>query len=199
MRQGCWADAWLASAACPGWKHPPPGVGSGDERERCRAVADEQMKTMLKWVFDPCRRHRRDISLVGAGVVSPEDVPGLAAHLAGCPDCRERLARFTALTKGLTELGGTLPGLEPPHSLRVRWLAAVGDPGSSAACGVRAGLRRGAFSPRWAWSAVTVTWFLAGLLRLTAPDAPRPAVGAIEVPSLPEILLALEVERWNGT
>src|SRR5881628_3559891 len=106
-----------------------------------------------------------DLSLYLDGVLSPGERSTVAAHLAGCPACRTRLAELQGVSRLVAELPQRAPrrSLLPRRALVPRWLAPA----------------------RWASSAAAAVFTLAfvvtslpvggGIPSLTSPTAYGPA------------------------
>lgn len=150
----------------------------------------------MNWLFNTCRRHETNLSLLAAGALAESDQAELRAHLAQCPVCQAKLAEMQALARSLTEAGQHLPEIEAPISLRRRWMTAVRESAREDAA-VHAPLRPGWWSSqRVAWSGLAAIWALVLFFRFSAPDAPKPVQLAAAPPvSLREVLLALKVEE----
>jgi len=144
----------------------------------------------MKWLFNQCRRLGADLSLLAAGALAKEDRAKVETHLASCAACRTRLAELRKLTGELESLGGHLPQVEPTMVLRRRWQAAVRQSARPATESSWAWLS----GRRAAWSGLAAIWALVLLLRISAPDAPKPAVVTTAPISLREVWLALKVE-----
>ena len=152
----------------------------------------------MKWLFSKCRRYEASLSLLAAGALDASERAALEAHLAGCPACQTKLVQLQCLARGLTEAGRRLPEIEAPISLRRRWMTEV------------RGAARAHHSiplpliPAWlsgrrlAWGSLAAIWLSVLLLRLSAPDAPKPGVVAITPISLRKVLLALEVQNGKS-
>ena len=79
----------------------------------------------MKWYSDLCRRHRRNISLLAAGVLSEAETDPLEKHLTACADCREYFEEVKAVTVPLANLAGSVPQLQPSQSAQARWSKAI--------------------------------------------------------------------------
>ncbi|UDY36314.1 anti-sigma factor family protein [Dermatobacter hominis] len=75
-----------------------------------------------------CEDRREELAEVALGVLDPAEVPGLEAHLAGCPVCRAELVELAATADRLVLLA---PSVEPPAGFEQRAVAAMGAPGRS--------------------------------------------------------------------
>lgn len=155
---------------------------------------------MTFW-WSPCRRLERQLSLSAAGVLPEADRRHVERHLARCPRCQARFGELQAIAARLKAVGQALPPVVAPNSLRRRWEQEVlkaprPQPGrGSVVVAPATGWLPGWLSQaRLAWGAVAVCWALAALFRLSAPEAPRPAVAGTPL-SLREILLVLQRER----
>jgi anti-sigma factor RsiW len=148
----------------------------------------------VKWLFNPCRRYAADLSLLAAGALAEADRAGLQRHLVQCPACRARLAELKTLAGRLTQDGQELPQVEPPPSLRGRWMTEVRlstHPSPEPATPSQPAWFTGR---RLAWGGIGAMWALILFFRFSAPDAPRPQVMATPPTSLRQILLALRTE-----
>ncbi|HSY17364.1 MAG TPA: zf-HC2 domain-containing protein [Candidatus Acidoferrales bacterium] len=77
-------------------------------------------------LFDqPCRQHRRDVSLLAAGALPPAERDAVAQHLSACPACREYFAQIKAVTTPLAAWTERLPQVEPSLAAQQRWLRAI--------------------------------------------------------------------------
>jgi len=56
------------------------------------------------------------------GILSPEEAAAAAAHLAGCPSCREALARYR---EAAAAMAYAVPAQRPPARLKARLMAQV--------------------------------------------------------------------------
>jgi anti-sigma factor RsiW len=149
----------------------------------------------MKWPFTKCRRFETGMSLLAADALTKEERAEVEAHLADCAACRTKLAELRKLTGELGRLGKRLPQVEPTVALRrgwqtvVRQLARPETQSASTSLFVRLSGRRAA------WGSLAAIWVLVLFFRLSAPDAPRPAVVATAPVSLREVWLALKVEN----
>lgn len=148
----------------------------------------------MKWLFDKCRRLEADLSLLAAGALAGEARAKVEAHLTHCAACQTKFAELRKLTAELELLGSRLPQAEPTIALRRRWKATVRQsaPVETGPSWVWLSGRRAA------WSGLAAIWALVLLLRVSAPDAPKPAVVATAPISLREVWLALKVENGRS-
>ena len=79
----------------------------------------------MKRFFDPCRRHRRNLSLLAAGALSETEINPVKNHLATCADCRKYFEEVKAVTVPLANLAGSVPQLQPSQSAQARWSRAI--------------------------------------------------------------------------
>jgi hypothetical protein len=156
----------------------------------------------VKWLFNRCRRHEANLSLLAVGELAEAECARVMAHITGCDTCRAKFAEFQHLARGLAEAVQRLPRVEAPVSLRRRWMTAVRD--SVAVSDGALGTRRPTESlvlgwlsgRRVAWGSLAAVWVLVLFFRFSAPDASKPTSLASAPPvSLREVLLALKVER----
>lgn len=93
-----------------------------------------------------------DAELYALGALDPEELQAAEAHLAGCAECRARVADAESV---VAALASALPAYEPSASLRRRVLG--GTPAGRAE-------RRVPGAPRWAMAAAAVFALGFGLL-----------------------------------
>ena len=78
-------------------------------------------------VTDACRDWRNELAAMAAGRPDPVRATGLAAHLEGCPHCREELAELTPVARALQLVDpdrlADSPG--PPEGLGTSVVSAV--------------------------------------------------------------------------
>lgn len=149
----------------------------------------------MKWLFNQCRQHEADISLLAVGGLTQAEQSRVEAHLTECPACQARFAELKALAGHGHQLGVALPHVEPSIALRRRWMAAVREAAESRNEIKSAPLAAMLPGRRMAWSGLAAMWVLVLFFRFSAPDAPRPASLAAAIPSLREVLLVLKVDR----
>ncbi len=70
-----------------------------------------------------CTEVREALGAYALGALDADERASVTAHLAGCAECRAALARYET---AVDALGGTVPPVPPPASLRERLLAEVG-------------------------------------------------------------------------
>jgi anti-sigma factor RsiW len=75
--------------------------------------------------FDPCRRHRQDLSLLAAGALPETEKERVEIHLAECANCRKYFEEIKAMTVSLTSLAGNVPHVQPSEFARTRWSKAI--------------------------------------------------------------------------
>jgi anti-sigma factor RsiW len=148
----------------------------------------------MKWPFHSCRRYAADLSLMAADVLAEETRAKLMEHLKRCPACRTRLAKLKILSDQLSSDGLNLPQIEPPPTLRRRWMSEVRKPTQTTGQHETRPLPAWFSGQRLAWGAITAMWMLTLFFRFSAPTAPRPAVITTALPSLRQLLLALKTE-----
>jgi hypothetical protein len=106
-----------------------------------------------------------DLELYAVGALRPGEADRVAAHLAGCPVCREALAEISTVVNALPDM---VPLREPPAGLKERILSAAT---ADAAAGRPASPARGsrwAVQPTAAWLGVGA--LAAGVVLLVALD-----------------------------
>jgi len=79
----------------------------------------------MKWFSDPCRCHRRNLSLLAAGALSDGEKGAVEKHLTACADCRKYFVEVKAVTVPLANLAGIVPQLQPSQSAQARWSRAI--------------------------------------------------------------------------
>jgi hypothetical protein len=141
----------------------------------------------MKRFFDSCRRHRQNISLLAAGVLSAGEEDRMRKHLAACADCRRYFGEIKTVTGPMANWAESLPQIRPSASAQRRWTQAIKTAGPPYA------IRR--FSPvasfcDWAhdvfwparrvWAGLAAVWLLilAGNLSLREPPPASSATSA---------------------
>lgn len=152
----------------------------------------------MNWLFNKCRRHEADLSLLAAGMLPEDEQQPLSLHLARCAACRAKLEELRKISTRLAGLGGNLPQVEATEALRRRWMASVRESAVSGIAPAPAG--EGVFSAwltgrRLALGSLAATWTLVLFFRFSAPEVAAPAVAAAQLPPLREVLMVLKVER----
>lgn len=79
----------------------------------------------MKRFFDPCRRHRQNISLLATGALPETEKDEIENHLATCADCRKYYREIQAVTGPLTNWAGNFARLQPGQAVQTRWARAV--------------------------------------------------------------------------
>ncbi|NAZ87895.1 anti-sigma factor family protein [Kineococcus indalonis] len=145
------------------------------------------------------RELREQLGVYALGLLPPEEVPRLRAHLDGCPECRAELAELAPLAADLRLVDpDRLPGpAAPPRALGERVLTAVREESLLREHRerrlARRGLRRAVLVP--AAAAVLAAGVASGVTYgLTRPDpAPPAAAPAVLVERLPLTVVAADV------
>jgi hypothetical protein len=148
----------------------------------------------VKWLFHPSRRYAADLSLLAVGALPEADRARLERHLDQCPACRARLAELQTLSDRLAQDGRDLPSIEPPLSLRRRWMTEVRQTMPSSSQPVVLWIPIWLTGRRLAWGGIAAIWMLSLFFRFSAPDVSRPAIAAAPPPSLRQILLVFRSE-----
>ncbi len=149
----------------------------------------------MNWLFNnPCRRLAADLSLLAAGVLDDAEGSRVREHLEKCPACRARFAALNRLAGQLAADGQNLPPIEPPVSLRRRWMTAVNHDARTRKQPESLTLPAWLSGRHLGWGGVAAMWMLILFFRFSAPDAPRPAVVTAPPTSLRQILLALRTD-----
>lgn len=149
----------------------------------------------MKWLFNPCRRHQENISLLATGALAEEQQAGLKGHLTACPACQARFAELKALAGRCKQLVNALPQVETSVALRRRWMTSVRElarPQNEIKAPILVAWLSGR---RLAWGSLAAMWVLVLYFHFSSPDASMPALVAAQTPSLREVLLVLKVER----
>ncbi|WP_322800514.1 anti-sigma factor domain-containing protein [Thermoflexus sp.] len=68
---------------------------------------------------------QEELAAYALGALPPEEAAAVAAHMAGCPACREAVARYR---EAATALAYTVPLQPPPPRLKARLMARVRRP-----------------------------------------------------------------------
>jgi anti-sigma factor RsiW len=85
----------------------------------------------MKWFSNPCRRYRKDLSLLASGVLADSESGEVKSHLAACPDGRNYYAEMKAVVTPLAHGPQNLEHIEPTQAARNRWardIQAAGRP-----------------------------------------------------------------------
>ena len=134
----------------------------------------------MKRFFDPCRRHRRNISLLAADAWSESEKHAVERHLSDCADCRKHFEEVKAVTASLANLAESVPQLQPGPSARARWSEAILEAGRPAA--VRRLAPAVAFRDWWrgviwphrrVWAGLAAVWVMILAENLSLPGHVR--------------------------
>jgi anti-sigma factor RsiW len=147
----------------------------------------------MKWLSNKCRRYEKNISLLATGDLAQQERAVVEAHLAGCPACRTEFEKLRVLSGHFTKLGTDLPDVEPSPSLRRRWMVAVTESSGPRTESIAIVPPTWLSGQRAAWGSLAAVWALVLFFRLSAPEAPKPAVATVPI-SLREVLLALKTD-----
>ena len=79
----------------------------------------------MKWFWNPCRRHRRNICLLAVGALVERETSKLRAHLAECADCRKYHDEMASLAKPLAGWETNFAHVEPTPETRTGWAKAI--------------------------------------------------------------------------
>ena len=138
----------------------------------------------MKWYFDPCRHHRRNISLLAAGALSEAETDPLEKHLTACADCREYFEEVKAATVPLANLTGSVPQLQPSQTAQARWSRAIRAAGRPEP--VRRLTPAMAFSEWWqdvvwarrhVWAGLAAVWIIILMGNLSLPNHAQKLAG----------------------
>lgn len=76
-------------------------------------------------LFDPCRRHRQNLSLLAAGVLPDSEKEAVEMHLSSCSGCRRNFEEIKTVTAPLENWAKNLPQLQPDKFVQRRWTKAI--------------------------------------------------------------------------
>jgi anti-sigma factor RsiW len=79
----------------------------------------------MKRFFDPCRGHRRNVSLLAAGALSDGEKDAVEKHLVACADCRAYFVEIKAVAAPLANWAESLTQIQPGESAQRRWTSAI--------------------------------------------------------------------------
>ena len=149
----------------------------------------------MKWLFSPCRRHRRNISLLAAGALSDGEKDAVEKHLAACSDCRAYFVEIKAVAAPLANWAKSLPQIQPGESAQRRWTKAIETASQPnvirrlAPAGVFRDWTREVFWPwRRVWAGLAAVWILL-LAANVSMHNPSRAIAAKSDPT-PEMIQA---------
>ena|SRR5437867_2741683 len=141
-----------------------------------------------------CRHFEQDLSLMAVGLLTEEETPMVEQHLAGCPECQQRLQELHVLTQAMVRLKEELSPVAPSAKLRPRWRREIlGRSNRDRGVTVDRLLviaYQWVVTQRRAISALTAIWLLIVFFHATAPRTPE--VVSLSPPPTPrDILTAL--------
>ena len=138
----------------------------------------------MKWYFDPCRHHRRNISLLAAGVLSEAEKDPVENHLAACADCRNFFNEVKAVTMPLTNLAESVPQLQPSQSAQARWSRAIREAGRpkpvrrfTSVMAFREWWQDVIWARRRVWAGLAAIWVIILVGNLSLPSRPQTFAG----------------------
>lgn len=79
----------------------------------------------MKWLWNPCRRHRESLCLLASGLLSAPERNGIENHLAGCADCRSYFNQIKAMTVPLTDWEKHFAHIETGPAVQARLAKAI--------------------------------------------------------------------------
>ena len=138
----------------------------------------------MKWYFDPCRRHRRSLSLLAAGALSEAEKDPVENHLTACADCRKYFVEVKAVTVPRANLAGSVPQLQPSQSAQARWSRAIRAAGRlepvhrrSPAMAFREWWQDVIWARRRVWAGLAAIWVIILVGNLSLPSHPQTFAG----------------------
>jgi hypothetical protein len=129
----------------------------------------------MKRFFDPCRRQRRSLALLAAGVLREAERNPIEEHAMACPGCARHLAELRATSASLRNCANGVPQVQPGEAVKERWARAIQSaarpqavPPRAVAAGFAGWWREVVWSSRGIWAGLAAAWVLivAGQLSL---------------------------------
>jgi len=77
------------------------------------------------WLFNPCRRLRRHICLLAAGVLSGSEKADIESHLVECANCRNYYAEVKMVAVPLAGWEEHFAHIEPDTAVQLRLMKAI--------------------------------------------------------------------------
>lgn len=121
----------------------------------------------MKLFSDPCRGHRRNVSLLAAGALSDGEKAAAEKHLAACADCRTYFVEIKAVAAPLANWAESLPQIQPGELAQRRWTSAIetaGQPNTIRRFAPVAVFRDWAHEVFWpwrrVWAGLAAVWIL---------------------------------------
>ena len=152
----------------------------------------------MKRFFNPCRRYRKDLSLLASGVLADAESGEVKSHLAACPACWNYYAEMKAVTASLANGPQNLAQLQPTPAARNRWareIRAAGKPEPicrlTPAEAFREWCHDVIWSSRRVWAGLAAVWLLILAGNVSLRDNPN-AFAMKSPPSSQEMILALK-------
>ncbi len=138
----------------------------------------------MKWSFDPCQRHRQNISLLAASALSETEKVTVDNHLVACADCRKYFEEVKAVTVPLANLAGSVPQLQPSQSAQARWSRAIREAGRlepvrrfTPAMALREWWRDVIWPRRRVWTGLAAIWVIILMGNLSLPNPAQKLAG----------------------
>ena len=121
----------------------------------------------MKRFFDPCRGHRRNVSLLAVGALADGEKDAVEKHLAACADCRAYFMEIKSVVAPLANWAESLPQIQPGESAQHRWTRAIetaSQPNAIRRFAPIVGFRDWAHEVFWpwrrVWAGLAVVWIL---------------------------------------
>jgi len=156
----------------------------------------------MKWLFNPCRRYRQDISLLASGVLPQPERDEVKNHLAACPNCRNYYEEMMALKMTLANWQQDLAHLQPTQAARNRWARAIQTAGKpkavrhlTPAMAFREWSRDVIWPCRRVWTGLATVWVLILAGNFSLHDHSQ-TLSAKSSPPSQEMIMALK-DRQN--
>jgi len=150
----------------------------------------------VNWIWNRCRRYRRDAALLASGVLTDAEKTAVAAHFAKCGTCRRQYQALAIVGGRLDALGARLPAVEPTTALRTRWTNAVKAetrPPTMTVAKPRRWWDWWLASKRPACAGLAGVWLLILFFHVTAPELPPVSHRSVAVAPR-ELLIALRAK-----
>jgi len=148
----------------------------------------------MKWFWNPCRRHRRNICLLAAGGLVEWETGKLRAHLAECADCRKYHDEMASLAKPLAGWETNFAHVEPTSETRTGWANAIQGEARDKSARLSASenvllncWRELVWPYRQVWAGLAAVWVVILAVNLSASDTE--IVAGKSPPPFPEMTM----------